>query len=276
GSGGDELFGGYEHYSIMQKGERFLAPVPHPLRRVIPWSLDRVPASVLDRFFPYTSELGEAGMERFAEYVRHVDDRSQAYVDVNAMMVEGEVEEILGVEKVELAGRFERFFQERNLLDGLMTLEVNTQLPEKILMKADKTSMANSLELRMPLLNRGTVDLMAGLPSSYKVSGRKTKRVFRRAVKDVVPGHVNQRKKQRLFTPIHDWLREDMDWYVEEVLDEHRTPESPLESAYIEKARTGMDDSPLYYARQLWNVLNFEVWYDMFIAGDDISVPDKI
>ncbi|MCJ7479238.1 MAG: asparagine synthase (glutamine-hydrolyzing) [Candidatus Nanohaloarchaeota archaeon QJJ-7] len=274
GSGGDELFAGYEHHTIMRKGDRYLRPFPKKVRRIVPWTLDKVPDEALDRFFPYTSELGPKGKERLRDYLDSVDNPAEAYLQVNGKFKEGELEELIGEGEFDLPQRFQVYFDERDIVQSILELDMETHLVDEILMKTDKTSMAFSLEARTPLLGKEVLDFVSRLPVEYKVRRGKGKRVFRRAVKDVVPDHVMERKKQRFFMPIHDWIGGDMKWFAEEVLNDRS--ENYLDEKYVQQALAGLDSSPLYYARQIWIMLNFELWHRTFIQGDSFERLESI
>ncbi|MFB6190511.1 MAG: asparagine synthase (glutamine-hydrolyzing) [Candidatus Nanohaloarchaea archaeon] len=271
GSGGDEIFAGYEHHTIMRKGDRYLRPLPREVRRIVPWGLEKVPDEALDRFFPYTSELGPKGKERLRDYLDSVDNPAEAYLQVNAKFKEEELEELLDGGEFDLPQRLRFYFDGRDIIQSILELDVETHLVDEILMKTDKTSMAFSLEARTPLLGREVLDFVSRLPVEYKVRRGKGKRVFRRAVKDVVPDHVLERRKQRFFMPVHDWLGDDMRWFVEETLDDRS--ETYLNEEYVQKSLDGLESSPLYYARQLWEILNFELWHETFIEGDAVENP---
>lgn len=265
GSGGDEMFCGYEHYRIMDIGDRYVTALPRPVRGVAPALARYTPDTVLEKFFPYARELGPAGIKRFAQYLDVIESTDAAYEAINAMMTGAEVDQLLD-EDVEVSRPVTPSFDTvtaESELKRVMRYEQQEQLPEKNLMKADKNGMAHGLELRTPLLTRSTLRFSAGLPPSL-LRGRGGKQVFKRAVQPFLPDDILNRRKQRLLAPIHHWLGEDGAWTWEEVEDRYGQPDM-LNAEAMEQMVAGLSSSPLYYARQLWNVIHFTIWYDRYL-----------
>lgn len=269
GSGGDELFGGYEHYQIMDRGDRYLKKLPRSARMSLPTVLSKLPYRVLEQFFPYVRELGPKGFERFSKYMNSLDSLPKSYENINAMMTEDEVNKILSRSKDD-GGRITEFEEtpvHRYIGEGdlrqVIAYEQFHQLPSKNLMKADKTSMAHGLELRTPLLNRQTIKFSTGM-SNKLLRGNGGKKVFKRAMESYLPDKIRNQQKQRLLMPIHEWIKDDPWWTIEELSENYGFPPMINES-YIAEMIDGLESSPLYYSRQLWNVAHFIVWYDKYL-----------
>lgn len=266
GSGGDEVFGGYEHYRLMDVGDRFVRPIPARIRSVAPLAAKHTPARILSRFFPYAGDLGPAGISRFSTYLERLDAPSAAYEAMNAMMTTEEVDSLLQTGKdARSQDRITPSLTEDAhipVMRQVMRYEKRWQLPNKNLMKTDKTGMRHGLELRSPLLTTATLQFSAGLPTSLLRRGGK--QVFKRAMQPLVPEHTLRRRKQRLLAPIHEWMVQDGAWTVEELQDRYGLPPI-LDAAGMEQMVAGLQESPLYYARQLWNVANFVAWYDRYL-----------
>lgn len=265
GEGADELFGGYEHYGIMKKGEQYLSPLPGPIRRAVPPIVERVPSRVLDRAFPYASGLGEEGIRRFGQYVSHIDQPERAYLDIVSIFDTEERRQLLD-EAAPLEGGLAEHFQ-GNTIDGLLTAETKVPLPDNLLMKVDKTTMAAPIEARTPLLSEYVADLMQEMPSTYKLRGGTDKFLFRQAMEDLLPEEIFKREKQRFFVPIHNWIQNDIGEFVwETVYDGVRR--GHFDRRTVDRIERKFDQSPIYYARQLWCLLNFELWHEQFIQVD--------
>lgn len=267
GSGADELFGGYEHYQIMDMGSRYAKPFPRVLRKTAAMSAKAIPISAIEYFFPYIRELGPKGFERFTQYMENLDSLPRAYEAINAMMDTKEVENML---KAETEGDTVTSFPEDSMIDDkssdmrrVMAYEKYHQLPNKNLMKTDKTSMAHSLELRSPLLNQRTLSFSSNMQSSH-LRGKGGKKVFKRAMRPYLPERIRGRQKQRMLMPIHEWIRDDPWWTMQELSDRYGVP-SVLERSEIKNMIAGLESSPLYYSRQLWNVAHFIVWHDRYM-----------
>lgn len=155
-------------------------------------------------------------------------------------------------------------------------LDLFTWLRGDILVKADKMTMANSLELRVPFLDREVFAVASRLPLDAKITRSTTKYALRRALEPIVPGHVLTRPKLGFPVPIRHWLRAGplLDWAYE-VVDASATNHLIDHAAVrrmLNEHRSGVSD----HSRRLWTVLIFMLWYDIFVEGSvtpQISEP---
>ena len=225
---------------------------------------DAVPGPILDKLFPYASGLGAAGIRRFGQYVRDLDDPARAYLAIVSLFDLEERRELLG-EASPIHDEIAHHFANKDLLDGLLSVETKVQLPDNLLMKVDKMTMAASIEARTPLLGEDVASFVRRLPHEYKRHKGADKYVFRRAMRDVLPEEIFQREKQRFFVPIHEWLTGSVGEYAWDHV-ETGVRRGHFDRRAVEAIRRKYDQSPIYYARQLWCMLTFELWYDEFIA----------
>lgn len=279
GEGGDELFGGYEQYKIMcvtKKYERILPPfIFSNLLNV----MRIMPKRFLDIFFKYTSRLGEEGMKRFSKYVLSLDDKAKSYLSIVSIFDEDEKERLV-VEKrrsylkaEDIRGFLtENYFENRrtrDLLTQLLLLETKIQLPDNFLMKVDKMTMAESIEARVPLLDYKLAEFVATAPSKLKLNGWTDKYIFRKLMDQFLPREVIKRRKARFFVPIDLWLSGELKDLASQILYDS----SYFNPRYIDHVFRNFRDSRLYYARQLWNLLTFEIWHKIFIENDNLYHP---
>jgi asparagine synthase (glutamine-hydrolysing) len=158
-------------------------------------------------------------------------------------------------------------------LRGLQLLDVETYLPDDLLVKADLASMAHSLELRSPLLDRGVLELGLALPDHLKQRGRTGKVALRRAFADALPQQVAARGKTGFGVPIGRWLREDLGELVRDVLlDATARDRGLLRPAAVERLLDehahGVD-----HAHRLWCLLALELWLRVHV---DAPQPSKV
>jgi asparagine synthase (glutamine-hydrolysing) len=106
----------------------------------------------------------------------------------------------------------------QNLLDEMLYVDSKTWLPDDLLVKADKITMANSIELRVPMLDHHVLEFAASLPSEFKVREKQTKRLLKAAFADVLPQEILTRKKAGFPVPYNSWFRGELRSQVEEVL----------------------------------------------------------
>ncbi len=104
------------------------------------------------------------------------------------------------------------------LLNQMLYVDTKTWLPDDLLVKADKITMANSLELRVPLLDHQVLEFAASLPADFKVRGKETKRILKAAFAEELPAEVINRKKAGFPVPYETWLRKDFKKEVADIL----------------------------------------------------------
>ena len=149
-----------------------------------------------------------------------------------------------------------------DVVTKMQYIDFNFWLIYDILLKADKMSMANSLEVRVPYLDRKVIEYASKLPSKYKIVGNETKYAFRKVAKEELADKVADKKKLGFPVPIREWLKED-DVYQE-------VKNIFLESEYFFKPkkiikllddhRTGKRDN----SRKIWTIYTFLVWYQEY------------
>ena len=143
-------------------------------------------------------------------------------------------------------------------------VDLFTWLRGDILVKADKMTMANSLELRVPFLDTTVFEVASQIPTNQRLTKQTTKYALRRALADIVPSHVLNRPKLGFPVPIRLWLREEMyDWARLIIADSGAGNLINLAEAtrLLEAHRRG----PIDYSRKVWTVLAFLVWHGVFI-----------
>lgn len=243
GDGADELFGGYEQYSIMLKLKKYT----NFLTRMIAPSVRYIPNPLLNLKFKYTGELGPEGKKRFIDLVKNYGkSEAKDYQKIVGMFTEKELGE-------QNQGKLPFSYPEsKSMLDNMQICDYHNFL-QHLLLKVDKVTMAHSLEARVPYMDHKILELSRRFDPSL----RKDKIILRRVALDYLPKKVALRKKQRFFTPIHHWIKKY------NIIDcVKNTKIVPRET--IEKAVTHYDQSPLYYGRQIWTIYTFEKWNEAF------------
>ncbi|MBO0841264.1 MAG: asparagine synthase (glutamine-hydrolyzing), partial [Sciscionella sp.] len=143
-------------------------------------------------------------------------------------------------------------------------VDLFTWLRGDILVKADKMTMANSLELRVPFLDAEVFRVAAKIPLEQKITRETTKYALRRALRDIVPAHVLNRRKLGFPVPIRLWLREEMYSWARDIIVKSETDElldKQAILAMLDEHRAG----PLDHSRRLWALLVFMLWHGIFI-----------
>ena len=158
-----------------------------------------------------------------------------------------------------------RNVNDESLLNQMLYVDTKTWLPDDLLVKADKMTMANSLELRVPLLDHVVLEFAASLPPDFKVRGRETKRILKSAFAGVLPPEVIRRKKAGFPVPYESWLRSQLKPRVGDVLLSDRC----LSRGYFEKVgiirllEANSRDGK--FAKEVFSLLVLELWHRQFI-----------
>jgi asparagine synthase (glutamine-hydrolysing) len=152
-------------------------------------------------------------------------------------------------------------------LNRSLALYQETYLPEDILTKVDRASMACGLEVRAPFLDAGLVDEVQKLPASFKYGRNITKRLLKRAVSGKLPSSILSRPKRGFGIPVARWLRGELAPLLQRLLEPGRLERQGLfrsgeVARRIEEHRAGVRD----HRKPLWTLLMFQLWYDAWLA----------
>jgi asparagine synthase (glutamine-hydrolysing) len=141
--------------------------------------------------------------------------------------------------------------------------DIHTYLPDDILAKVDRASMANSLEVRVPLLDHRLVEFMAHLPLSMKLKNGTPKHMLRQVLYRYVPKELVERPKMGFAVPIDRWLRGPLRDWAEDLLDEKKLHEGGwFDPAPIRKAWRRHLRGAGIHQEGLWGVLTAQAWLD--------------
>jgi len=252
GEGADELFGGYDWY-IQSEADRRYKRWPLGIRRFLANTLGKIPQSHIRRFF-------RAGVERVEDtYI------GQAFImndeEANALLKAPYRSEI---SYKDVTAPYYEKVKDCDDLTKKLYLDMNLWLPGDILLKADKMTMAHSLELRVPYLDREVWQVARTLTSAQKMKGRHTKRAFRAAALSHIPSDWANRKKAGFMVPFRVWIKEDRYYdrvramlsrdFAAEFFDADRL------LAMLDEHKAGKKNN----ARKLYTVYAFLIWYEQY------------
>jgi asparagine synthase (glutamine-hydrolysing) len=151
-----------------------------------------------------------------------------------------------------------------HLLNQMLYVDTKTWLPDDLLIKADKITMANSLELRVPMLDHKVLEFAASLPTAYKVKGITTKRILKKAMSARVPEEIIKRKKTGFPVPYEKWLQGELGPYVRDVLlDDAAVNRGYFKKKGIESLLKENATQPSL-AREVFSLLVLELWHGQF------------
>jgi asparagine synthase (glutamine-hydrolysing) len=272
GDGGDELFGGYTRYFRGEALWRAIDATPRPLRHLAATgmrALSPTAWSALGSVIPEQRRPAQFGdkMHKLADILAGAPEASAFYRQIVSLWVRPE-----NVVKAapEPAGPLDDLsLRERvpDFVERMQYLDTVTYLPDDILTKVDRASMAVSLEARVPLLDHRVVSFSWALPPAMKAGNSLGKRLLRRVLHRYVPRELVERPKMGFVMPIRSWLRHELRDWAENLLDERRLEQDgifnsvPIRSRWREHLGGGQN-----WQAQLWAVLMFQAWKERWLA----------
>ncbi|MGO9324627.1 MAG: asparagine synthase (glutamine-hydrolyzing) [Terracidiphilus sp.] len=162
------------------------------------------------------------------------------------------------------------------LVNRMLYVDTKTSLPDDLLLKADKMTMANSIELRVPFLDHKLLEFAASLPENQKVRGFTTKYLAKRALSSRIPEPILKRRKAGFPVPFGAWLRTDLKEFVREVLLDRTTIERGyFNTACIEGVLRANAESGLY-AKEVLSLLTLELWHRAFLTTNAGVSPEPV
>jgi asparagine synthase (glutamine-hydrolysing) len=266
GDGGDELFGGYNRYQLANRSLRLFSVMPEPLRNAVAKAITSLTAERWDQLLAILprkmapQHIGEK-LYKAASALR----LNNPYELYRRLVTHWEPSDLMKIDKLEelqtilwdnsVADDFP------NLLDRMQFLDLVTYLPDDVLAKVDRSSMAVGLEARVPLLDHRVVDFAWRLPHSAKIRGGTTKWLLRQVLYRHVPKELVERPKMGFGVPIGNWLRGPLRDWADDLLSEKRLEETGFFDAA--RVRTYWDEhlsGRHNWQYLLWDLLMFESW----------------
>jgi asparagine synthase (glutamine-hydrolysing) len=164
---------------------------------------------------------------------------------------------------------FESFFRNSEIEDHLSKIQYvdfKTYLPEDILVKVDRMSMANSLEVRSPLLDHKFIEFAATIPSHLKLNGKTSKYIFKKTLENRLPENILYRGKQGFSIPVASWLKNELREYAEDILFSNKTKQrNYFDYDYVTKIWSHHLKGLRDHSDQLWTLLMLELWHRSFM-----------
>jgi asparagine synthase (glutamine-hydrolysing) len=172
----------------------------------------------------------------------------------------------------DLAARWHEAILERDpnadYLKRMIYLEFKNRLPELLLMRVDKVSMATSVEARVPFLDHRLVEYSMTIPKKFKVKGGEPKYILKKAVEGLIPHNIIYRKKQGFAAPVNEWLRSEWFNFMEtKILNSGLMKRDLLRGDFVKTMIHNHRNRTRDEGMPLWALLNLALWYDYWIEG---------
>jgi asparagine synthase (glutamine-hydrolysing) len=266
GDAGDENFAGYRRY-LRSKWVASFTRLPETLRKdLLPYFIRMFSAlrwreKTLNRLADFVESLSTDQAENYAEQIKifSAKEKENIYTDDFRKQVEENNPLDFLLSKFRESGT-------EDLLEQLLYVDMNSYLPEDLLVKMDVATMANSLEARVPFLDHKFTEFVGHIPLHLKLRGAESKFILKKAFKDFLPAVIFKRKKMGFGVPVSRWFRNELTNYVYEILLDSKT----LNRGYFKREgveRLLKDHMKLSYdhSARIWALLFLEIWFRVFI-----------
>ncbi len=268
GDGGDELFAGYDRYFRTLTVWDKISRLPPTGRRALSAALERSPVRLLKFFALMASTAGRAGTispDRIRKLGAMISSPTAEalYLEFLSHWREPSSVVIGGDEPDYFLARPDDWTLSEQLVDNMCFADLSSYLPDDILTKVDRASMAVSLEARVPMLDHRVVEFASQLPLGMKIRDSKTKWLLRQVLYRYVPAKLIDRPKMGFGVPIDEWLRGPLRDWAEALLSEERLRRQGFFNS--EPIRTKWREHLSGQRRwhyHLWDVLMFQAWWE--------------
>ncbi|WP_409022786.1 asparagine synthase (glutamine-hydrolyzing) [Dellaglioa sp. P0083] len=254
GEGADELFGGYTIYHEPEslKGFKYTKPINGALNKI--------------------AQMMPKGMRGQSFLLRGTTPMEDRYVGNAFIFNEKEKEAFFKDYNKNhpfqsITGQYYDASKDYNKIDQMQFIDMHTWLNGDLLHNADRTTMAHSIELRTPFLDKEVFAVASEVPADLRIAHGTTKYALRKAAEGIVPDHVLNRKKLGFPVPIRFWLKDEMYDWAKQIINDSQTDEFFNKQYFIDlldEHRAGVRDN----SRKIWTVLTFMVWHRIYIESD--------
>jgi asparagine synthase (glutamine-hydrolysing) len=265
GDGGDELFGGYDRYAPHPRVAAFDRYSPRALRRAAALAGARLPHGVRGKNF--LRHVGRDQHRRYLDAIRFFSaDEKPALLSQEIMQaLEGPGPE------ARLARHFERYV-DLPWPSQMMRFDTETYLPEDVLTKVDRMSMAHSIESRVPLLDNEVIGFAATLPAALKVKNGRGKHVLKEVAATLLPRDILDRRKQGFGVPLGTWFRGNLrELFADTLLSPASLKRGYFRPGFVRQLVDEHVSGKRDHTLRLWQLVVFERWHEQYVD----EVPGK-
>ena len=265
GDGGDELFAGYPMYRGYRWAERY-ARIPSLLRTgLIEPFVRLLPVKTKNLSFDYKATRFVTG-SKYDAVARHHVWFGSFTPDEQARLLTPDASGAGQPDVYQAARAMWEACDSTDVVERMQSVDTQLYLAEDILTKVDRASMAVSLEVRAPFLDPRVAEFAASLPANYKLRGRKTKYILKRAIAADLPPFVTRRGKKGFGVPVAEWLKGKLRPLARDLLSPERVRKAGLfNPEYVTRLMDEHERGAANHRKLLWTLLMFELWHESFI-----------
>ncbi|MDE3108559.1 MAG: asparagine synthase (glutamine-hydrolyzing) [Acidobacteriota bacterium] len=268
GEGGDEAFAGYSNYRNLvwfERAKRGSAWLKRPLTQGLSLASSFLNLPRLAKYVPLMKETFPGYYySRTSNPYRFTGNRlGEVYSSDFGQTIdrEGSLQPVRALQA---------HVNGKSALDAMLYIDTKTWLPDDLLIKADKMTMANSVELRVPLLDHRVLEFAASLPPRFKLNGLATKHILKKTLSHRIPKEIRDRKKTGFPVPYESWLRNDLKDITWSVLTDRKS----IERGYFRKdaveSLLRANSNGNNYSKEIFSLLSLELWQRTFLEREQL------
>ena len=266
GDGGDELFAGYDKYTREQLFSIF---------RILPLEAVNMLSKIMPEFYRIEGKRGRLASllrsikratlpakERYCHWNFFFNPYSQKNILLDSQRYQADIDKLLERELARLPADIDE-------VTKMLFLDLQLYLPGDLLVKLDRMSMANSLEVRVPFLDYRLAEFAGTIPSSLKVKHFTNKYILKKAVGHLLPKDIVYRKKQGFAVPLNSWLKGNTLSSVERILTDKITQSRGyFNQSYVKDLFVMHKEGNFDHAHRIWSLLVFEIWCRLYLDNN--------
>ena len=267
GDGGDELFAGYNKHDAEMRARQnnfvnWVVKTGLPIWKMLPKSRNSKFTNIFRQLERYGIGLKLSPQERYWRWCAFVDEN-----DALRLLKNGSA-----IDKRNIESRKEKvlkFVEGKNSINDALMADTQMVLPNDMLTKVDLMSMANSLEVRVPILDYTVVDFAFTIPTQFKIAGGHTKKILKDAFRNVLPDELYTRPKRGFEVPLLNWFRTGLRSLIEDDLlsDTFIREQGIFDVSEINQLKQQLfSNSPGEVHARIWGLIVFQYWYKKYFA----------
>lgn len=264
GDGGDELFAGYDRFYAASLVKTLGGLVPRRLWQMAAGALSSIPE-------------GTGYYDRIKRARRFVRGASQplalAYFDWVRLFSADLAQQLTRTTYDAGGAHFINWVGQPTDLGRILHANMTTYLPDDLLIKADRCSMAASLEARAPFLDHELAEVAARVPLNLKLNGSTTKHILKEAARGLLPDDIIDRRKHGFGVPLGTWLKKDIEPVRQMLLRKKARDRGLLDMATVERLINEHESGQRDHGFRLWTLLTLESWHEQFIDAYRLVAP---
>lgn len=272
GEGADEILGGYLFHKAVYMADLYRRFIPNPLHKIIKPVISAMPAQILDKGFNYPGYLGESGKQRLLSFLQQARNNDPAALlkFFITLFNPQEQRQILHHDFASCIDNNQTLSantSEGSILDKILMLQYHEWLPDNILMRQDKMSMAHGLEARVPFLDHELIEFMETVPDHLKLKLSQNKILLRRYAMKYPIKKIASRKKNAFYFPMEQYFKANaFQELLNSTLNKKQVADRGLFNPLaIDELMVRMEKGDFLASKQVFSLISLELWFQTFI-----------